>query len=418
MSTEELLTRARLLLAQKRFQQAEQVLREVLISQPDNWLAYACLALSQCASKTQLPAARQSAEQAVHLAPDEGYSHYILGLVRYLEDDHQGSLASVAEAIRLDPQGNSNYYWLQSQNYLVLEKWDLTAAAAEAGLHIEPADDRCSFNRSLALERLGRTADALAEAERSVQNDPDSAQAHASRGWALLNRGNAGESQIAFREALRLDPQSEFARAGMIRAINSQNLFYRLISSIMLRISRLTSSQQLMVIFGFWLLLQALPNLTRKFPALEPWTLALVALLILFAISTWLYQPLFNALLRLHPFGRHLLDPQEKLAANLTVGVLLSGAALATLSAIVQRDFVASIIILIHSAMLSIPIAMAFEPRPPAQRWLVAIVASLFGALLAVNVGLLLQGRESLPWLQAYSYGIMIFCVVGPKLFR
>jgi Flp pilus assembly protein TadD len=70
----------------------------------------------------------------------------------------------------------------------------------------QPGDWMVAVRTAQSLAALGRYAQALVEAERAVTLAPESAAAHAQRGYCLvrLRRSAAGEDSA--REALRLDP--------------------------------------------------------------------------------------------------------------------------------------------------------------------------------------------------------------------
>ncbi len=46
----------------------------------------------------------------------------------------------------------------------------------------------------------------------ALANDPENALTHANQGWALLHRGDHERALEHFREALRIDPELEWAR--------------------------------------------------------------------------------------------------------------------------------------------------------------------------------------------------------------
>ncbi len=66
----------------------------------------------------------------------------------------------------------------------------------------------------MALVKLGRKAEAGADDRAALLRDPENALTHANQGWALLEQGDHGKALEHFREALRIDPEIEWARAG------------------------------------------------------------------------------------------------------------------------------------------------------------------------------------------------------------
>ena len=66
----------------------------------------------------------------------------------------------------------------------------------------------------MALVRLGRRDEAGATLEAALARDPENAVTHANQGWARLHAGDFRGALEHFREALRLNPSLEWARAG------------------------------------------------------------------------------------------------------------------------------------------------------------------------------------------------------------
>ena len=180
-------------------------------------------------------------------------------------------------------------------------------------MQVNPDDTACAGMRSLALERLGRTSDALQESERAVVRAPDSADAHSMRGWALLQKGRYKESQEAFREALRLEPTHEFARTGMIQALNSNNILFRMMFKFHSMASRLGSGSRWMLIIGLFVGMRLLRSFADANPAWKPYVLPITILYFAFCMLSWIADPLFNAFLRFHPFGKYLLSHQREM---------------------------------------------------------------------------------------------------------
>ena len=68
----------------------------------------------------------------------------------------------------------------------------------------------------------------VGKAMEALGRNPENAHTNANQGWSLLHGGQPGKALEHFREALRLDPDLEFARAGMVEALKADPLgFYR-----------------------------------------------------------------------------------------------------------------------------------------------------------------------------------------------
>ena len=97
---------------------------------------------------------------------------------------------------------------------------DFDGAFQKLNLHVQrhPLDGRGWAKRSQALERLGRSDEALADAERAAKLSPDSAAAWDQLAWTRLKSGDYRGAVQAATEALRLDPNDALAFAVRARA--------------------------------------------------------------------------------------------------------------------------------------------------------------------------------------------------------
>ncbi len=417
MNPEAAITRAELLISQHRFGQAVELLHFALAGSPDNARAHSWLALCLAQDRDQLREATREAELAVHLAPDESFSHYILSLVWDYRNQNEQALAAIGQAIAIAPNV-ADFHGVKAHVLSKQRKWREALEAAETGLSHDPEDQKCAAIRVVALERLGRVGDALAESESAIRRDPDSADAHATRGWALLQKGQYRSAQESFREALRLEPSSEFARHGMIQALNSSNFFFRYFYRIMIWISRLDPRVQWGMIIGLWFGMQVLGNLSDRYPALKPWVFPISIFYLLFVMMSWIMHPLFNAFLRFHPFGKHLLSGKERWASNLIAGTILFGIVSGAGLAFHYGNPIYALLPILHAIYLTIPLSVAFNTDAQWATIVAILVAVGFGLLYVLNVFLLMGDMVIMQLMIAFTYGILIYCFVGQSLTR
>ncbi len=327
------------------------------------------------------------------------------------------ALASIDEAIRLNP-AVSEYYGMKAQLLGQQHQWQAALQAAEDGLTFDPENEACGALRSLALERLGKVVDALRQAQESLRQNPDSTWAHSSLGWALLQKGDAKGAQKSFAEALRLSPNNEMARSGMIQALNSTNLLYRVCYLVLIKMSRLNSNVQWMLILGLWFGMRALRTLAKSNPSLAPWVLPITLLYLLLVMMSWIMLPLFNTMLRFHPFGKYLLTGKEKWASNLIAGTLVISLVLGCCVGFIQGDWIAAVLPFITGLYLTIPIIVPFNCGATWARWVAILVASIFALLyLAIAVPLVF-GYFSEALYPIYMLGILVYCFAGQALAR
>jgi hypothetical protein len=178
----------------------------------------------------------------------------------------------------------------------------------------------------MALVKLGRKAQAGETIAAALARDPEDALTHANQGWTLIEQGQPKKAMEHFREALRLDPEMDWARRGIVEALKARYFLYRWMLGYFLWMSKLSGRARWGVIIGgcvgYWIVL----SVARNQPDLAPWIMPLIILYIVFVVMTWVANPLFNLLLHLHPIGRLALSREQAITAN-WVGLCVLGAA-------------------------------------------------------------------------------------------
>lgn len=317
------LERGILLYQQSRHELAEEQLRQALATDFNDSYAHALLALC-LAAREQFKEATDEAQQAVHFGPDFSFAHYALAKVYYDRNRHKEALAAIEEAIRLDST-DAGYFSMLSAIHFDEKRWQAALKAAEQGLQFDPEHVPCTNLRAMALVKLGRKAEAGASIETALSKNPDNSNTHANQGWTLLERGDPKRALEHFREALRLDPENEWARAGIVEALKARNVIYAMMLKYFLWMSKLSPRAQWGIILGGYFGIRILVGLAKKNPDLMPIILPVRILYVAFALMTWIADPLFNLMLRLNRFGRLALSREQVVASNWIGACLLLG---------------------------------------------------------------------------------------------
>lgn len=301
---------------------AEREFRAALTEQPNN--AYAHALLSRClVERKEFDEATREAEAAVGLGPDDPRSHFALARVWHERNYDDRALHSIGEAIRLQPQ-EAEYFAFRAMLHLGASRWSEALADAETGLRSDPEHINCNNLRAMALVKLGRRNEAGNTIDAALARDPQDAFSHANKGWALLEARDPKRAMNHFREALRLQPTMEYARAGIVEALKARNPIYALFLRYMFWMSRFSPRVQFAIILGGYFGQRFLRDLEHAFPSLAWLTAPLIIAYVVFAIFSWLARPIFNLLLRLHPFGKLALSTDETREANWIGGYLLT----------------------------------------------------------------------------------------------
>jgi tetratricopeptide (TPR) repeat protein len=308
------LERALLLYQQSRHEQAEDELRQALASEPDDAYAHAMLALC-LAHREKFDEATTEAGQAIHLKPDFSFAYYAQARVLYDRNRFPEARVAIEEAIRLDSV-DADYFSLLAGIHFQEYRWQDALNAAEQGLQFDPEHIGCTNLRAMAMVKLGRKAEAGRTIDAALSKNPGNALTHANQGWTLLEKGEPKKALEHFREALRLDPENEWARRGIVEALKARNIIYAVMLKYFLRMSRFSKRGQWTIILGGYFGNRMLAMLADANPRLAPWLLPLRILYVVFALMTWMAYPFFNLLLRVNRFGRFALSRDQTVASN------------------------------------------------------------------------------------------------------
>ncbi len=315
--------RALLLIQQDRHELAAQELRQALVDAPNDALAHAVLAICLSSGK-QYDEATQEAESAIHLAPDQPFGFYAYSIVLRARNRFADAQNAIEEAIGLD-SNQPSYFAQLGQLHFDQRRWQAALDAAEAGLAVDPEDVECINVRAVALVRLGRKSDAGEALKSALAHDPEDEFAHANLGWTLIEQGHHEEAMVHFREALRLNPQLDWARQGIIEAMKAKYFIYRIMLGYFFWMMKLTRQMQWYFLLGAFFGFQFLLRLNSNHPEWSAWLMPLIITYVAFALMTWIATPLFNLALRLNRFGRLALS-REQIVTSTWVGFCVLGA--------------------------------------------------------------------------------------------
>jgi len=87
-----------------------------------------------------------------------------------------------------------------------VQYWNNTVRLLEHAVNVVPDNYSPRNNLGFALEKLGRTQEAIAHYSKALRLNPNYKEAHNNLGLALAKQGNAEEAKRHYIEALRIDP--------------------------------------------------------------------------------------------------------------------------------------------------------------------------------------------------------------------
>lgn len=406
------LERAQLLLAQSRPADAEQEVMRALTTQPAEPRALALLALSRI-EQGKRESALQAARDAIGMAPDVSYYHFVHAEILHRLDRPDDAFRAVQEALRLDPADADNFALLAAIE-LSRRDWSGALVAAENALALNAEHVTAINLRSIALVRLGRKNEAMAAVDFALDREPENAFSHANQGWNRLHRNQPREAQEHFREALRLDPNLDYAREGMLEALRARNPVYRGMLAYFLWMGRQSSRLQWMLIIAVLFGSGVIRSFAAAQPSLDWLWWSLLGLLYGFVYLTWTAQPMFDLLLRFDRFGRHVLSAPQRLASNWFGASFIL--ALASCVAWIATDRTEALFATLVLAAISICVAATFR-TVGRQRWMLGAGTAALAALALISGLLLARGEPAGEnYLNVFKFGFIGFQFLANSL--
>ena len=412
------LERALLLYNQARYDSAEREVRQLLNEKPHNAFAHALLGLCLM-RQDKLVEAQTETQQAIVLAPDHAYPHHCRSIVMAHRHKFAEAEKSAREAIRLEPS-EPDYYAQLSIALLHQKQWQKALDICHEGLRYDAEHSDCNNLRSIALTKLGRQQESIVTVDQSLARDPDDEMAHANKGWALLHAGKPKPALDHFREALRLDPNYDYAREGIVEALKARNPIYRYMLAYFLWMARLTDREKWTAIIAGYVAYRSLHRIARNYPEWETWITPFLVLYLVFVLLTWFSEPLFNLMLRLNKFGRHVLSRDQRISSNwfgLCLLTCLSGLALLLFS-----PYENGFLLAVFGAGMALPLTTLYHCDPGWPRQMMTVLAiamavvgfvGIAGTMAEIELGSFFLATFGLgflatPWVANYLVSVTV----------
>ena len=343
------LERASTLLEMDRPEAAEPFIREHLVHQPDDGLAWQLLSYA-CCDQGKFDEAIRAAKQAIVLAPNDATAHHHLGRAQMHAGTYVRAMDTARKAIALAPNEPRNHALLSRALHL-LDRDEEALVAAKNGLALAPEDAELLQLSGYAMIHSGRLKEARAIKDKVLKADPGGSASHHLSASTALYTARYKEAEVHYREALRLDPSSTAARTGMLEVLRARFLPYRAWQFLVLYQARTSRFIFIAWVLGAVVLIAMVGTIPKVGTYLS---ITLIALLILFVVVLrvgHIFAPMADTLIMLKPHGRSMLDRSEVQRAFLAAACIALCLAFVVVCIITKRkDLV--ILVPIWSAML------------------------------------------------------------------
>jgi tetratricopeptide (TPR) repeat protein len=382
MTEDNRLSKVEILIQQKKFQEAERVLSNLLPGDPGNIHILSLLAEVNL-QQDKFDNANSIINNAIGLSPDAAYLFYIKSRIAIQQDKLSEAEKNINHAIELDPY-DADYFALLANIKLGRKQFDESLETANRALEIDAENLLALNTRSTALNKLNRSEESFESIEGALREDPNNAYTHANYGWGLLEKGENKKALEHFKESLSNDPTFGYAQSGMLEALKATNPIYRIFLKYSFFMSNLTAKYQWGVIILIYLGFRALKTIARNNEALQPYLIPLIIALAFIAFSTWIIAPISNLFLRFNKYGQLLLDKKEKMSSNF-VAISLGAFLIGLLLYIVLSDEKMLTIAVFGFAMM-LPLGTMLSPSKNKYGLLVYTIALAIVGLTAIGL--------------------------------
>jgi hypothetical protein len=238
----------------------------------------------------------------------------------------------------------------------------------------------------MALVKLNRHEEARQTIGQALQRNPENEQTHANLGWTYLHKGQHQKALEHFSEALRLDPNYDYARHGLVEALKARYFLYRWLLQFFLWMSRLSPGVRGGLIVGAYVLVRVLQGASRQHPEVAPFILPIVSFYGIFVLLTWIIDPLFNLALQCNKYGRHALSSRQRWNSSI-FGVLLLATIVSAICGVVTGLLIFFLLAL-NVGLLIVPATRVLEDNRKINRGALAFFAgmALFGTAAVASL--------------------------------
>lgn len=358
-----------------RYADAERAFREALAQEPNDAFALHHLAACQFHQDGRHREALQTIDNAIALAPNEADHHVLRAFILCLLERAKEALATAHAALALDPTSSAGFA-AEAQAHLMLARWPDAERAAREALALDADNTTAANQLAQALRLQNKMAEDAGHLAGMLARDPEDPYTHANAGWSALQRGEHRLAETHFREALRLNPEFDAAREGLLNSFRARSPLYRGYLQYCFAMQRLSAAWRWGVIIGLYLAARLAAHWKGGVG------LALIALYFLFCLWVWVARPFGNLLLLFDRFARHALRRNEKIEATVVGGGLCAG--LAALGGGFGLNSGALLTLGIGLIAQSFPFAMTFTNASQAGTWLFGTIGGItaLGTLL------------------------------------
>ena len=169
-------------------------------------------------------------KQVLEIQPDQFESLHHLGIILFQRGDPAAAVAQIDRALKRNPNDAAALN-NRGNALLALLRFDEALASYDRALALQPGYADALCNRGAALHALKRYDEALAACDRTIALQPDYAEAHSNRGNTLRELRRYAEAVEACDRALALAPGFAEAHCNRGSALHALQRFDEALAS-------------------------------------------------------------------------------------------------------------------------------------------------------------------------------------------
>lgn len=208
-----------------RIKEARELISEVLYEQhPVYGLALSLLGLTY-AMEGDTTKATQYGKEGLAILPDEGFVHYVMGLISFAKKANKSTIFHLKNAIELDPE-NELYYIKLAQVYFFQEKYSKARKNIEAALSLKPNYVEALLTSSqIALHEKNPilAKELIAQA---LQTDPTNFKLLEAKAVQANKEGDYDTAQFLFEQLVIKYPDKVYYQNNFLDAVLGKHKLY------------------------------------------------------------------------------------------------------------------------------------------------------------------------------------------------
>ncbi len=331
--------RGQILFQQRRYAQAAASYRDDIAERPDKPAAMAMLAL--CLARTgDLNGAEEACRTSLRIQPEYAFGFSALAEILSRKGFPTLAIHAVKSGLELTPNDPGMRHQLATLHFHNNRRTE-ALQQAEMGLMIDPTHNPCAILRAKCLRQDRRLPEAKDLLHSVLQRDPENAVAHLEMGCIAHDQADYPTADLHFRNAIRLAPNEEKARLGILDVMRTRHFGYRMIlmyGKILKRSMPFLIGIPVFLSVTFAIMNVAKPR-TEHFDLGAAWAYSFVIgfwAILPYMTLVLLGVPLCNLAVRLDKVGRKYFTRSEETASNLA-GIHFGAAVLLLASAVITH---------------------------------------------------------------------------------